>query len=243
MQARSLFPLDDGELGEASSGGRTGEPGTGPMEPSDEDLWAGVEDMEALEPLVRACARCGLRAGCTQVVFGDGNPRAKLMLIGEGPGGDEDRIGRPFVGRAGQLLDRILAACGFSRERHVYIANIVKCRPPGNRAPTEDERAACLPHLRAQLRIVNPPLVVLLGATALQALIDPKARITRMRGQWIEREGRLYMPTYHPAALLRNPSLKRDVWEDFKGVIDRYRELVDPEHDTPHYPRSRPSTD
>ncbi|PZN09388.1 MAG: uracil-DNA glycosylase [Bacillota bacterium] len=195
-----------------------------------------IDDMATLERVVKGCTRCRLRAGCRGVVFGDGNPRARVMLIGEGPGADEDRLGRPFVGRAGQLLDRILAACGFERQRHVYIANIVKCRPPGNRTPTPDERAACLPNLRAQMRLVNPVIVVLLGSTALQALIDPAARITRARGRWIEKDGVWYMPTYHPAALLRNPSLKREAWHDFKLVIDKYRELVDPDHYSPHHP-------
>lgn len=195
-----------------------------------------IHDMATLEQVVKGCTACGLRAGCRGVVFGDGNPSARLMLIGEGPGADEDRLGRPFVGRAGQLLDRILAACGFDRQRHVYIANIVKCRPPGNRTPTPEERAACLPNLRAQMRLVQPVIVVLLGATALQALIDPAARISRARGQWIVRDGVWYMPTYHPAALLRNPALKRECWHDFKKVIDKYRELVDPAHVAPHHP-------
>lgn len=195
-----------------------------------------IDDMATLERVVKGCTRCRLRASCRGVVFGDGNPRARVMLIGEGPGADEDRLGRPFVGRAGHLLDRILAACGFERQRHVYIANIVKCRPPGNRTPTPDERAACLPNLRAQMRLINPVIVVLLGSTALQALIDPAARITRARGRWIEKDGVWYMPTYHPAALLRNPSLKRDAWHDFKLVIDKYRELVDPDHYSPHHP-------
>ncbi|WPD19315.1 uracil-DNA glycosylase [Thermaerobacter composti] len=195
-----------------------------------------IADMATLERVVKGCTACRLRAGCRGVVFGDGNPAARVMLIGEGPGADEDRLGRPFVGRAGQLLDRILAACGFDRRRHVYIANVVKCRPPGNRTPTPDERAACLPNLRAQMRLVNPAIVVLLGSTALQALIDPAARITRCRGQWIHRDGIWYMPTYHPAALLRNPALKRDCWHDFKKVIDKYRELVDPAHVAPHHP-------
>ncbi|EKP94566.1 uracil-DNA glycosylase [Thermaerobacter subterraneus] len=195
-----------------------------------------IHDMATLEQVVKGCTACGLRAGCRGVVFGDGNPSARLMLIGEGPGADEDRLGRPFVGRAGQLLDRILAACGFDRQRHVYIANIVKCRPPGNRTPTPEERAACLPNLRAQMWLVQPVIVVLLGSTALQALVDPAARISRARGQWIVRDGVWYMPTYHPAALLRNPALKRECWHDFKKVIDKYRELVDPAHVAPHYP-------
>lgn len=158
------------------------------------------------------------------------------MFIGEGPGAEEDRLGRPFVGAAGKLLDQMLAAMGFGRDRNVYIANVVKCRPPGNRAPSEDERAACRPHLDAQMRIINPAIVVLLGATAVQTLADPEAKVTKIRGQWIVRNGTWMMPTFHPAALLRNPSWKRDSWEDLKRVIEKYRELVDPTHFSPYYP-------
>lgn len=195
-----------------------------------------IHDLEQLRTEVIGCQSCGLRAGCRGVVFGEGQPTARLVLCGEGPGADEDRLGRPFVGAAGQLLDKILAASGFERFTHTYILNVVKCRPPGNRTPTDEERAACLPNLKAQLRLIRPQIVVLLGATALQTVIDPQARITRLRGQWIQRDGVWYMPTYHPAALLRNPDYKKDVWRDFKLVIDKYRELVDPLHDTPHHP-------
>lgn len=196
-------------------------------DPTPLDRCAGLPE---LEQMVRHCSRCGLRSGCSQVVFHDGVPSSKLMLVGEGPGQDEDRLGRPFVGKAGQLLDKILQAAGFDRTRDVYIANVVKCRPPGNRAPTPEEREACWPNLRAQIRLVQPQIIVLLGATALQALIDPRAGITRLRGQWIEREGIWYMPTFHPAALLRDPEKKRPVWEDMKQVVRKYRELVDPAH-------------
>jgi uracil-DNA glycosylase family 4 len=194
-----------------------------------------VPNLEALARLAQGCTACRLRAGCTQVVFGDGVPTARLMCIGEGPGADEDRLGRPFVGKAGQLLDRILEVSGFDRTKNCYIANVVKCRPPNNRVPQPDEREACWPYLRAQIRLIQPKIVVLLGATALQGVIDPQARITRMRGQWIEREGIWFMPTYHPAALLRDPSRKKDVWEDMKAVIRKYREIVDPQHYSPHY--------
>jgi uracil-DNA glycosylase family 4 len=193
-----------------------------------------LPDMAALERVVLACQACKLRAGCKQVVFGDGVPSAKLMLIGEGPGADEDRLGRPFVGAAGALLDKILAAAGFDRRRDVYIANVVKCRPPYNRTPEPDERAACWPNLRAQIRLVQPTIVVLLGATALQAVIDPQGRITRDRGRWVVKEGMHFMPTYHPAALLRDPSKKKETWADFKQVIARYREPVDPQHTSPY---------
>lgn len=201
-----------------------------------EEQLAAASTLDELAALVQTCDRCNLRAGCTQVVFGDGTPGSKLMLVGEGPGADEDRLGRPFVGKAGQLLDRILDASGFTRNRNVYIANVVKCRPPGNRTPEPEERQACLPNLRAQFRFVRPKIVVLLGSTALQALVDPDARITRQRGQWIEKGGVWFMPTYHPAALLRNESLKKDVWQDFKRVIAKYREVVDADHVSPHFP-------
>ncbi|MBX5467745.1 MAG: uracil-DNA glycosylase [Firmicutes bacterium] len=187
------------------------------------------------------CRRCELRAGAHGVVFGEGSPAARVVFCGEGPGAEEDRLLRPFVGAAGRLLDQMLAAMGFERFRDVYILNVVKCRPPQNRIPTEEEREQCRPNLLAQLRIINPVIIVLLGATAVQTLIDPAARITRVRGQWFERDGRWLMPTYHPAALLRNPAWKREAWEDLKRVLDKYRELVDPGHDTPYYPLARRS--
>ncbi len=176
------------------------------------------------------CQRCPLRKGCRQVVVSAGVTSAKLMLIGEGPGADEDAQGLPFVGKAGQLLDNILHAGGFSRQNNVYITNVVKCRPPGNRIPTEEERQACLPILRQQYRLLQPKIVLLLGATAVQTVIDPQARITKVRGQWVEKDGVWFMPTYHPAALLRNEMLKKDVWDDMKQVIQRYREVVDANH-------------
>ena len=200
-------------------------------EPTALDL---VPDMDTLAEIARGCNRCGLRAGCQQVVFGEGVWPTAFMCIGEGPGADEDRLGRPFVGKAGQLLDKILEVSGFDRHRNCYIANVVKCRPPGNRIPEPAERQACWPFLRAQIRLVKPKIIVLLGATALQGVIDPQARITRMRGQWIVREDIWFMPTYHPAALLRDPSKKRDVWHDMKMVIAKYRELVDPNHYSPY---------
>lgn len=213
---------------------------------------------------VKTCTRCNLCRSRTHAVAGEGNPRAKLMCIGEGPGYHEDMEGRPFVGASGHLLDKILAVSGFSRGGTVagghqnpitggyqnpppqeqaglwdtgntFIANIVKCRPPQNRDPLPEERAACLPLLLKQIEIINPTIIVLLGSTALKGLISPDARITRMRGQWIEWQGRWVMPTYHPSALLRTPALKRPVWEDFKLVIDKYRELVDPNHYSPYH--------
>lgn len=188
----------------------------------DHDL-SGIKDVEQLNDLTVGCARCELRAGCSGVVFGEGNPNARLMLIGEGPGADEDRLGRPFVGKAGQLLDKILEAIGLERFTHVYIANVVKCRPPGNRVPRPEEAEQCLPWLYRQIELVSPGIIVLLGSTALKNLIDPEARITKMRGQWlVSKSGIKIMPTYHPAALLRDTSKKRPVWEDFQKVRDEY---------------------
>ncbi len=193
----------------------------------DHDL-SGVNSLEELKDMALACARCSLRAGCTGVVFGEGNPGARLMLIGEGPGADEDLQGRPFVGKAGQLLDQILGAINLDRFTHTYIANVVKCRPPGNRAPKPEEAGRCLPWLFRQIELVSPDLIVLLGGTALQNLIDPEARITKMRGQWlVSKSGIKIMPTYHPAALLRDMSRKRPVWEDFQKVREEYKIIVD----------------
>lgn len=188
------------------------------------------EALNELRERVTVCHSCELRQGCHNVVFGEGNPEAKIMVIGEGPGEEEDKKGRPFVGRAGQLLDKILAACGYERFTHVYIANIVKCRPPKNRIPTPEERASCISHLYEQIKIIQPAIIVLLGATALQGLIDSQAKITSMRGKWLKWQDIWVMPTYHPAALLRNPRLKQPTWEDFKNIVFKYRELVDPQH-------------
>ena len=149
---------------------------------------------------------------------------ASLMFIGEGPGREEDLSGRPFVGAAGQLLDKMIAAIGMRREE-VYIANIVKCRPPGNREPKEEEAKACLPYLRRQVYLIKPKIIVCLGATALRYVIDPNARITRVRGQWVERKGYWLIATYHPAALLRDPAKKYEAWEDFKRIRDKMKEL------------------
>lgn len=180
----------------------------------------GPEDLAQLAAMVESCRLCGLRSGATRVVPGEGNPHARLMLIGEGPGQQEDLTGRPFVGAAGQLLERMLAAIDLSREE-VFIANVVKCRPPGNRVPTEAEATACLPYVLAQVDLVQPTVVLLLGATATRSMVGKTLAITKVRGQWFERDGRLYLPTYHPAALLRDPGKKRDAWEDLKKVRDR----------------------
>ena len=191
------------------------------------------KELLRLSHQVKSCTKCELFRKRTNTVFGMGNPFAEIMLIGEGPGRDEDLQGLPFVGKSGQLLDKILEACGFNRDEHVYIGNIVKCRPPNNRDPEPAEREACLAYLHEQIRLINPKIIVLLGATALKGLIDPEARITRVRGSWMEWENRLVMPTFHPSALLRNADQKKDAWEDFKMVYHKYRELVDPSHSSP----------
>ena len=155
---------------------------------------------EALE-----CRRCGLAAGRHNVVFGAGQPGAKIMLIGEGPGENEDLQGAPFVGRSGQLMDKMLEYAGFSRERNVYIANMVKCRPPQNRDPAPEEIDACLPWLRGQVAALRPAIIVCVGRIAASSLIRKDFRVTREHGQFIEKNGTLMMGTFHPAALLRNP--------------------------------------
>ena len=177
----------------------------------------GLLQLTELEKICCSCTSCALRSGCRQVVFGGGNPHAALMLVGEGPGAEEDRQGIPFVGAAGKLLERIFEAAGLKREQ-VYITNVVKCRPPGNRLPGADEVAQCLSHLKEQIRIIDPRLIVCLGALATRTLIGRSESLTRLRGRWYEIDGRLYMPTFHPAALLRDSSKKRPVWEDFKEI-------------------------
>jgi DNA polymerase len=173
---------------------------------------------------VATCTRCGLSSGRTQTVFARGNPGAKICFVGEAPGADEDAQGLPFVGRAGQLLDRMIGAMGLSPESDVYVCNIIKCRPPGNRRPEPDEMAACIPYLHEQLALVQPRVIVALGNTAVAALLDTKLGITKLRGQWkLYRGQTLVMPTYHPSYLLR-PSpqqieAKRQAWQDLQLVM------------------------
>ena len=185
-----------------------------------EEAAARAAALGAMAEVVAACRRCRLCEGRQKTVFGSGDPHADLMFIGEGPGAEEDRQGLPFVGRAGELLTRIIEAIGMTRDQ-VYIANIVKCRPPGNRDPQPDEVAACRPYLERQIALVRPRLLVALGRIAAQALLGNDLPIGRMRGQWFEVLGVPLMVTYHPAALLRNPALKRPTWEDMQQVRDR----------------------
>lgn len=179
---------------------------------------------EQLRENILRCENCSLGKGCIQKVPGQGDANAPLMLIGEGPGEQEDRQGLAFVGPAGQLLTKMLAAIQLPRER-VYICNVVKCRPPRNRQPSPEEIQACISHLRAQTSLVKPRVILLLGATAVSAVLGPQYRITRCRGQWFERKGVWIIATYHPSALLRDVSRKRDAWEDLKIVRKKLQEL------------------
>ena len=176
--------------------------------------------LDELAAALRDCRRCRLCQGRTQVVFGVGNPRARVMFIGEGPGADEDRLGEPFVGRAGQLLNAMLPAIGLKRE-DVYIANVVKCRPPGNRDPAEDEAQTCLPFLWRQVELIDPEVIVALGRVAAGYLLGTKAPISTYRGRWINRRGRDVLATFHPAYLLRNPAAKAQAWTDLKALARR----------------------
>ncbi len=179
---------------------------------------AGHRTLDEIRRELGDCRRCKLCTGRKQIVFGAGNPRARLVFVGEGPGAEEDSQGLPFVGPAGQLLTKMIAAMGLRRD-DVYICNVVKCRPPGNRNPEPDEIAACEPFLRAQLESIGPEVVVTLGKFAAQTLLRDATPITRLRGQWRTYQGMKLMPTFHPAYLLRNPAEKKPCWEDLKAVM------------------------
>lgn len=195
-------------------------PAGGPVAdaPGDQPAEDPVARLQALRNEVLPCTRCKLSQGRTHTVFGEGNPRARVMFIGEAPGAREDQTGRPFVGDAGQLLDRILTGAMGLQRQDVYIANINKCRPPGNRAPEPDEVAACLPFLRQQIEIVRPEVLVCLGRTAAQNLLSTTASTTALRGRDLEYQGIPVVVTWHPAYLLREPAHKRETWEDIKRV-------------------------
>ena len=182
-------------------------------------------DLQTLENECRQCRRCSLCETRTNVVFGQGSPRAKVLFVGEGPGQQEDEQGVPFVGRSGQLLDKYLYAMDLDRTDTCYIGNIIKCRPPQNRDPLPEEREACLPWLREQFRILRPRIVVCLGRVAAQTLIRPDFSVTKEHGQFIEKGGTLFMATWHPAALLRNPAAKADAFGDFVALRAKIEEL------------------
>ncbi len=176
-------------------------------------------DLRELREFIGDCRRCKLAPGRTNLVFGVGDPRAELMFVGEGPGADEDAQGEPFVGRAGQLLTDIIERGMKMKRSDVYICNVVKCRPPGNRNPEPDEVAACEPFLMRQIELVRPKVIVALGTFAVQSLLKVKTPISKLRGAWHEFQGVKLMPTFHPAYLLRNPADKRLVWADIQEVM------------------------
>ena len=183
-----------------------------------------MDSWEKLKADCAACRNCALCQTRHNLVFGVGREDAEVMFIGEGPGEQEDLKGEPFVGPAGKLLDTMLEIIDLDRSK-VYIANMVKCRPPHNRTPLPEEAAACMPFLRAQFSLVRPQVIVLLGATAAKTLLRPDFRITREHGQWEERKGVWFLPTYHPAALLRDESKKRDAWHDLQLVMAKLKDL------------------
>ena len=175
------------------------------------------DNWEDLEKSILECKKCRLCTNRTNIVFGQGNKKARLMFIGEGPGADEDKQGIPFVGKAGQLMNNAFQALEINRE-DVYIANIVKCRPPSNRVPEDDEVQTCLNYLRNQVILIKPKIIVLLGSTALKNILGKEYGITAVRGNWMEKNGIKYMPTWHPAALLRDENKKIEFWQDLKEV-------------------------
>ena len=201
------------------------EGGHHPQQAVSPQVVSGLNRIEAAETLDHiktdigaACTRCKLcTLGRSQIVFGVGHPKARLMFVGEAPGEDEDKKGEPFVGRAGQLLTKIIEAIGMTRDQ-VYIANVIKCRPPGNRNPEPDEVAACEPFLFRQIDVIQPKVIVPLGKFAAQCLLKTVDPITKLRGRQFEYRGSILIPTFHPAYLLRNPSAKKEVWEDMKKV-------------------------
>ncbi|MEO0406166.1 MAG: uracil-DNA glycosylase [Cyanobacteria bacterium P01_A01_bin.135] len=188
------------------------------------------EDLDLMVTHCNTCERCGLAAGRTNAVVGRGSRSADIMIVGEGPGQNEDEMGLPFVGRSGQLLEKILASVKLDSDSDVYICNIVKCRPPGNRAPTTQEMDACRPYLMEQIRLVDPKIILLTGASSVKGLIGDKRGITKIRGQWMEWNGRLCMPIFHPAYLLRNQSKDKGspkwlMWQDIQAVRQKYDEI------------------
>jgi len=192
---------------------------------SDRPVVKRASTLDELYDAIHTCTKCPLGYTRTKFVFGVGNPNADILFIGEAPGRDEDLKGEPFVGRAGQLLDKMIAAINFSRE-DIYIANILKCRPPENRDPLPDESNACLPHLAEQIRLIKPKLICALGRIAAQILLDTKSPLSKLRGRFYEVGGAKMLATFHPAALLRNPNFKKDAWEDLKLLRRTYDQAM-----------------
>jgi DNA polymerase len=188
-----------------------------------------LDDYDKFRKIALKCNRCQLRETCTQVVMGEGSLNHKIMFIGEGPGGTEDKKGRPFVGRAGRLLDKILESVKISRE-DIYITNIVKCRPPDNRNPHDKEMETCSPILKSEVKYIKPKVIVPLGSVSLKYLLGSDKKITEDRGKWFKKGNLYFLPTFHPAYLLRNENMKKKVYKDFikiKKSIDRINELYD----------------
>ncbi len=183
------------------------------------------QNWQELETACRKCQKCDLAPTRTNLVFGVGNPKAEILFIGEGPGEQEDLKGEPFVGRSGQLLDKMLDAVDLDRHKNIYIANMVKCRPPHNRDPLPEEQEQCIAWLRAQTALIRPKIIVCLGRIAAMRIMNPKIRITRQHGEWVQKGNIWMMATLHPAALLRDPRKKPDAFEDFLGLRDKIQEL------------------
>jgi len=215
----SQAPLSASSVAEKSRSATPRESLFGTLAPEPERLTRSSETFEVIHMDVGACMRCPLHEKRTNVVHTEGNRKARLMFVGEAPGADEDIQARPFVGRAGQLLTKIIEAIGLKREE-VLIGNVNRCRPPGNRPPTAEEASMCKPFLLREISIVQPEVIVVLGNTAMRNLLDTKEGITRLRGKFQDYKGIKVMPTYHPAYLLRDPSKKRETWEDLKKVRD-----------------------
>lgn len=188
--------------------------------PATSDHSRTIGTLDGIAKQIASCRKCSLHAGRTRVVPGQGSNHPEVMFIGEAPGQEEDQQGLAFVGAAGQLLTKMIAAMGYSRE-NVFIANVVKCRPPANRKPMPDEMETCLPYLREQIRLLKPNVIVALGATAVVGLLKVDTGITKLRGNWMSFEGIPVMPTYHPAYLLRCPAAKSEVWKDLRQVLKR----------------------
>ncbi|MDD2913743.1 MAG: uracil-DNA glycosylase [Gallionella sp.] len=203
-------PVEASRLGGGKADTQQSAMGIATLNPS----YTGSLNWNELKQQVRDCTACKLRAGCTQTVFGTGDEQAEWLFVGEGPGADEDAQGEPFVGQAGKLLDNMLQAIKLRRGKNVYIANIVKCRPPGNRTPEADEIATCLPYLQRQIKLIKPKLIVALGKTAATALLGRDATLGSLRGTLHDYLGTPLLITYHPAYLLRSPMEKAKAWQD-----------------------------
>lgn len=191
----------------------------------DDSKWQSAQSLEEMNKIISKCRKCPLGQTRTKFVFGDGNPKADIMVIGEAPGRDEDMQGKPFVGRAGQLLTKILESINLSRDE-VFIGNIIKCRPPNNRRPTTEEVNHCEPYLQKQIEMINPQFIIALGLTAVDTLLKKKHKMGDIRGSMMDYHGKKMLVTYHPAALLRNPKWKKPVWEDMKYLKGLYEEYL-----------------